>query len=225
MFLIAAFFAFRRQKLCTDCVVLIGDSITSRWSGLAPPKQLSGLQIINRGVPSEFTAQMFSRFNRDVVQLHPRVVVILGGTNDIAQTPLPLIEHNLASMAEFAEKHGIYVVLATLPPTGLATEERDPEKTPAGTIPHDEIVAHDGIATGHDDTLGHREIQTLNNWIKSLANQKNYALADYYSALADDSGYYLKGLTTDGVHPSAQGYERMEPLLRDAVQSAIHGAR
>jgi len=219
VFLIAVFLAFPRQKPCTDCVVLIGDSITSRWSGLAPPEQLSGLQIINRGVPSEFTAQMFSRFNRDVVRLHPRVVVILGGINDIAQTPLSLIEHNLASMAETAEHHGIHVVLATLPPTGLPAEEHDPDKTSAGIIPHDDIVAHDGITMGHD------EIQALNNWIKSFANQKHYTLVDYHSALADDRGNYLKGLTTDGIHPSAQGYERMEPLLRDAVQSAIHVAR
>jgi lysophospholipase L1-like esterase len=218
-FLAAVFLAFPRQKPCTDCVVLIGDSITSRWLGLAPPNQLSGLQVINRGIPGDFTARMFSRFNRDVVQLHPRVVVILGGINDIAQIPLPLIEHNLASMAETAEHHGIQVVLATLPPTGLPTEERDPDKPSAATIPHDEIVSHAGIATGHG------EIQTLNNWIKSFANQKHYTLVDYHSVLADDRGNYLKGLTTDGIHPSVQGYERMEPLLRDAVQSAIHVAR
>jgi lysophospholipase L1-like esterase len=218
-FLTAVFIAFPRQKPCTDCVVLIGDSITSRWSGLAPPNQLSGLQIINRGIPGDFTARMFSRFNRDVVRLRPRVVVILGGINDIAQIPLPLIEHNLASMAETAEHHGIQVVLATLPPTGLPTEEHDRDKPSAATIPHDEIVAHDGITTGHD------EIQTLNNWIKSFANQKHYTLVDYHSALADDRGNYLKGLTTDGIHPSVQGYERMEPLLRGAVQSAIHVAR
>jgi lysophospholipase L1-like esterase len=218
-FLSALFLAFPRQKPCTDCVVLIGDSITSRWSGLAPPRQLSGLRIINRGVPSELTAQMFSRFNRDVVQLHPRAVVILGGINDIAKIPLPLIEHNLASMAETAERHGIHVVLATLPPTGFSTEERDPEKTSAGTIPHDRIVVHDGVTTGHD------EIQNLNDWIKGFANQKHYTLVDYHSALADDRGDYLKGLTTDGVHPGAQGYERMEPLLREAIRSAIRDSR
>jgi lysophospholipase L1-like esterase len=217
--LAAVFLAFPRQKPCTDCVVLIGDSITSRWPNLTPTKQVSGLQIINRGVPGDSTAHMFSRFNRDVVQLHPRVVVILGGINDIAQVPLLLIEHNLASMAETAERHGICVVLATLPPTGLPTEEREPEKTSAGTIPHDEIVAQGGITRGHD------EIQTLNDWIKSFANQKHYTLVDYHSALADDHGNYLKGLTTDGVHPSVQGYERMEPLLCEAIRSAIRNPR
>ncbi len=68
---------------------------------------------------------------------------------------------------------------------------------------------------------GHREIQALNDWIKNFVNQKHYTLVDYHSVLADERGYYLKGLTTDGVHPSVQGYQRMEPLLRDAIQSAI----
>jgi lysophospholipase L1-like esterase len=143
---------------------------------------------------------MLSRFNHDVVQLHPRVVVILGGINDIERIPLPQIEQNLASMAETAEQHGIHVVLATLPPTG----EYDP----------DEI-------SGAEQISGHYQIQSLNNWLKNFADQKHYTLVDYHSALADDRGYYLKGLTTDGVHPTPEGYERMEPLLREAIQSAI----
>jgi lysophospholipase L1-like esterase len=222
---LAAYLAFPRQKPCTDCVILIGDSITSRWSGLVQHNPLSGLQIINRGAPGDSTAHMFSRFDRDVVQLHPRVVVILGGINDIKQIPLPLIEHNLASMAETAEHHGIHVVLATLPPTGLPTEEHDPEKPSAATISHDEIVAHDGITSGHDEIFGHDKIQALNNWIKSFANQKRYTLVDYHSTLTDDRGNYLKGLTSDGIHPSARGYERMEPLLREAIQSATRTCR
>lgn len=76
---------------------------------------------------------------------------------------------------------------------------------------------------GNDEIVGHGEIQTLNNCIRNFANQKHYTLVDYHSALADDRGYDLKGLTTDGVHPGEQGYERMEPLLREAIQNAIRG--
>jgi lysophospholipase L1-like esterase len=209
--LVAVFLAFPRQKPCNPaCVVLIGDSITSRWQSLAPPKQLSGLQIINRGIPSDSTSHMLSRFDHDVVQLHPRVVVILGGINDIARIPLPAIEQNLQSMAETAEQQGIHVVLATLLPTG----ECHPDKPWPGLIPdRDEIIS------------GHDKIQTLNNWLKNFANQKHYSLVDYHSALADDRGYYRKGLSADGVHPTAEGYERIEPLLREAIQSAIRSDR
>jgi lysophospholipase L1-like esterase len=209
--LVAVFLAFPRQKPCNPaCIVLIGDSITSRWQSLAPPKQLSGLQIINRGIPSDSTSHMLSRFDHDVVQLHPRVVVILGGINDIARIPLPAIEQNLQSMAETAEQQGIHVVLATLLPTG----EYHPDKPGSGLV------------TGRDEIIsGHDKIQTLNNWLKNFANQKHYGLVDYHSALADDRDYYQKGLSTDGVHPTAQGYERMEPLLREAIQSAIRRDR
>jgi len=102
--LVAIVLAFPRQKPCNPaCVVLIGDSITSKWQSLAPAKQLSGLQIINRGIPDS-TSHMLSRFNHDVVQLHPRVVVIVGGINDIERIPLAPIEQNLASMAETVGK-------------------------------------------------------------------------------------------------------------------------
>jgi len=205
VFLIAMLLVSPSQRACNPaCVVLIGDSITSRWQSLAEAKQLSGLQIISHGIPGDFTAHMVSRFDHDVIQLHPCVVVVLGGINDLAQTPLPRIEQNLASMAESAEQHGIHVVLAILLPTG----EYDPDQPPAA----EEMFAHD-------------EIQTLNNWLRNFANQKHYTLLDYHSALADDRGYYLKGLTSDGVHPSAQGYERMESLLRDAIQSAMLNGR
>jgi lysophospholipase L1-like esterase len=155
--LTTAFLAFPRQKPCHPaCVVLIGDSITSRWQSLAPAKQLSGLQIVNRGIPSDSTSHMLSRFNHDVVRLHPRVVVIPGGINDIERIPLPQIEQNLASMAETAQQHGIYVVLATLLPTG----EQNPDKPSAAHI------------AGQDDSVSGQSCSaTTNPNTKQLAQK------------------------------------------------------
>ena len=95
-------------------------------------------------------SHMLSRFNHDVVRLHPRVVVILGGINDIERIPLPQIEQNLASMAETAEQHGIYVVLATLLPTG----EQDADKPSAAHIAgrDDSVSGHNRIMFGHDQS-------------------------------------------------------------------------
>jgi len=176
------------------CVVLLGDSITSLWQGLAG--QLSGLRVINRGVPGDVTSHMRSRFERDVLALRPRVVVILGGINDLERVPLASIEQNLEAMAEQAERHGIRVVLATVPPAG----EHHPD--------------------GPEDP-DHGQIQALNRRIESLAERKRYTLVDYHSVLSDHRGYYLPNLSRDGVHPSLEGYERMEHLLREALEAAL----
>jgi lysophospholipase L1-like esterase len=127
--------------------------------------------------------------------------VILGGINDLTQIPLPAIEKNLTSMAETAEHHGIRVVLATLLPIG----EYDPVNP-----------------SSSEEIAGHQKIESLNDWLKNFAGQKHYSVVDYHSALADSHGYYQKGLSTDGVHPTDRGYERMEPILRQAIQAVVN---
>ena len=182
---------------------MIGDSVTSNWPQMSGPNQLAGLEIVNRGQPSDTTARMLSRFHRDVVQLRPRAVVILGGINDIRRIPLPSIERNLKEMARVANQRGIQVVVATLPPTGEYHQG-----TPA-------------LA----DSGAHDQIRALNDWIRDLAVRQHYGLADYHAVLSDERGFYLEGLTADGVHPSVQGYQRMEPLLCQAMESAVRSAR
>ena len=61
----------------------------------------------------------------------------------------------------------------------------------------------------------------LNSWLKSLAEQSHFAVADFYSVLADEHGSYQTGLTYDGVHATTDGYRRMELLLSQAVQNAL----
>jgi lysophospholipase L1-like esterase len=70
---------------------------------------------------------------------------------------------------------------------------------------------------------GHERIEALNRRIKSLAERKHSTLVDYHATLSDHRGYYLRKLTADGVHPFAGGYQRVEPLLREAVAAALFG--
>ena len=82
----------------------MGDSITDGWTlaGSYP-----GKPYVNRGIGGQTTPQMLIRFRPDVIDLHPKVVVILAGTNDIAGNTGPMsledIEANYASMAELAK--------------------------------------------------------------------------------------------------------------------------
>src|SRR6185503_10435476 len=64
-------------------VVFMGNSITEGWAksfGTLFP----GKPYVGRGISGQTTPQMLVRFRQDVVALKPKVVVILGGTNDIA---------------------------------------------------------------------------------------------------------------------------------------------
>src|SRR6516162_5672242 len=84
-------------------VVFLGDSITDYWK---LSDYFPGKPYINRGVDGQTTPEMLVRFRQDVIALHPQVLVVLAGTNDIAgvtgRTVNEDIEANYASMAELA---------------------------------------------------------------------------------------------------------------------------
>src|SRR5260370_5920342 len=81
-------------------VVFLGDSITEYWK---LPNYFPGKPYINRGVDGQTTPEMLVRFRQDVIHLHPKVVVILAGNNDISRVTAPTfnedIDANYASTA------------------------------------------------------------------------------------------------------------------------------
>ncbi|MGA8599231.1 MAG: SGNH/GDSL hydrolase family protein [Bryobacteraceae bacterium] len=180
-------------------VVFMGDSITDGW-GRKYGQFFPGKPYINRGISGQTTPQMLVRFRPDVINLKPKVVVILAGTNDIAGNTGPEtladIENNLTSMAELAHASGIKVVLASLTPVC------DYIKSQTTRRPPDQIVA-------------------LNDWIKSYCDKDGDVYLDYYSATIDERKMFKQDLTYDGLHPNAQGYEVMAPLAQAAITQAL----
>jgi len=73
-------------------VVFLGDSITQGWN---LDQSFPGKPYINRGISGQTTPQMLVRFRQDVIDLQPKVVVILGGTNDIAGNTGPMTSSRL----------------------------------------------------------------------------------------------------------------------------------
>ncbi len=181
-------------------VVFMGDSITDLW-GRQLGAFFPGKPYINRGIGGQVTAQMLVRFRPDVIDLKPRVVVILGGTNDIANRPdaatLKMVEGNLASMAELARVHGIKVVLASITPVS------------------------DYIKPDQTKVRSPEEILALNRWIKDYAAREHFIYLDYYSALLDANKALKKDFTFDGLHPNAAGYTAMAPLAQRAIDQAL----
>src|SRR4029077_17975440 len=68
-------------------VVFFGDSITDIWH---LDEYFPGEPYVNRGIGGQTTPQMLVRFRQDVVNLQPKVVIMLAGTNDIAGNTGPM---------------------------------------------------------------------------------------------------------------------------------------
>jgi lysophospholipase L1-like esterase len=176
-------------------VVFLGDDITEKWQGPFFP----GKPYINRGIERQTTPQMLVRFQQDVVELHPKVVVIQGGSNDLAGLTGPatevMIGQNLTSMTELAKANGIRVVLASVTPVCNCYSDQTPRR-PQGKI------------------IG------LNGWIKRYAASGGAVYLDYYSALANGRDF-KKELTADGLHPNEAGYRVIAPLAEEAISKAL----
>ena len=177
-------------------VVFMGDSITEGWVGKMPQFFVPGR--VGRGISGQTTSQMLLRFRQDVIDLHPAVVQIMAGTNDIAGNTGPTtnaqVQANIMSMVELAQAHGIRVILASIPPA-------DHFEWKPGLKPAPRIAA-------------------MNAWLKDYAKRVGATYADYWSAL--HVGDALNpAFGTDGVHPNEAGYAAMAPVANAAIKQAL----
>ena len=191
--------ALMPPRATEDRVVFMGDSITEIWKIEGPKGSFPNKPFINRGISGQTTPQMLVRFRQDVIDLKPKVVVILAGTNDLAGNTGPMTieetESNLASMADLASAHHIRVVLCSVLPTV------DFPWIP-GLKPAPKVLA-------------------LNAWIKSYAREKGYVYVDYHSAMRDEHDGLPAALSEDGVHPTPAGYAVMAPLAEAGIEQAL----
>lgn len=187
-------------------VVFMGDSITEGWGKRLAPSMpdpgpfFPGEPYINRGISGQTSPQMLVRFRQDVIDLKPKVVVILAGTNDLAENtgPMPLedTESNLQSMSDLATANGIRVVLCSV-------------------LPAKSFWWHPGIEPSV-------KIVELNKWIRAYAARRGFPFVDYYDAMADKDGGLRSDLSPDGVHPNARGYGIMAPLAEAGIAQALN---
>ena len=177
-----------------DRVVFMGNSITEFWENVHPDFFV-GKTYVNRGIAGQTTSQMLLRFRADVVNLHPKVVVFLGGTNDIAgntgDVSLDIIEDNIFSMIELATSNDISVVLCSVLP-----------------------VFDYSWSTGKEPA---EKIIELNEALRFYAETHGIAFVDFHSPMKDDRNGLRYELGEDGVHPNVDGYLIMEPLVEQAI--------
>jgi lysophospholipase L1-like esterase len=185
-------------------VVFMGDSITDSWK---LNEYFPAQPYVNRGISGQTTPQMLIRFRPDVIDLKPKVVVILAGTNDISGntglTTLAAIKGNLTSMVELAHANGINVVLSSVMPVS------DYNKNAAGTPIVRTVIRPPA------------QIDELNKWIKQFCADRKLVYLDYFSVMADEKGLLKADIANDGLHPNAKGYELIKPLAENAIKAAL----
>jgi lysophospholipase L1-like esterase len=179
-------------------VVFMGNSITEFW----PYNDTTFFKsngYVNRGISGQTTPQMLVRFRPDVIALHPGVVVILAGINDIAQNTGPIaledVFGNIATMVQLAQVNKIKVVLCSVLPA------IDFNWRP-GLEPADKIIR-------------------LNSMIKSYCIENDIVYVDYWTAMQDGHKGLDKKYSEDGVHPNLTGYKVMEPLVQEGIRKAL----
>lgn len=176
-------------------MVMMGDSITENWAR-ADDELFRFRRIVGRGISGQTSGQMLVRFRADVIDLRPRLVHILAGTNDIAGNAGPTspdaFQANVKSMVDLARANGIKVVLGAIPPAQSFFWR--PEVQPA------------------------QRINTLNDWLRAYADHEGLTFIDYHAALDDGQGGLSAEMAIDGVHPNRDAYAVMDALLIPAIE-------
>lgn len=180
-------------------VVLLGNSITDGWPRTRPDF-FKDNNLIGRGISGQTSYQFLLRFREDVINLHPAVVVINYGTNDVAENTGAYNEDltfgNVVSMVELARYNKIKVILTScLPAAGFSWRM--------------------SIENSMD------KIRHLNERVKAYAKENKIPFVDYFSAMVSEDGTGINpdyAYDTPGVHPNEKGYAVMESLLLPVIK-------
>ena len=182
-------------------VVFLGSSIFEFWKTTVP-EFFEGRPYLDRGIAGQISPQLLIRFRQDVINLKPKAVIILAGSNDIAgntgHVTNESIMNNIATMAELARLHHIKVILCEY-------------------LPVNEFPWHKGLEPA-------TKIVSLNKDIKAYALANNFTLLDYFSPLVDEHNGQKAELTKDGVHPNKEGYKIMAGVTEAAIKKALKNA-
>lgn len=184
-----------KSQNTTPNAVFMGDSITEGWFS-TDPIFFNDNNFVGRGISGQTTSQMLLRFREDVINLKPKKVVILAGTNDIAenngQISLEKVFGNIVSMAELAKANKIKVVICSV-------------------LPAYEYPWRKGLEPA-------KKVIALNKMLKDYAQKNHFTYVDYHTPLKDDKNGLPMELAEDGIHPTKLGYTKMEEILMKVLK-------
>jgi lysophospholipase L1-like esterase len=174
-------------------VVFIGDSLLEgNWSGTGIQAAFPAFVAVNAGIGGNSDDMMLARFQTDVLDQNPDLVLIWGSGNGLGVTMTPAqVEQDWAKMVTLARDAHIGVVIATLSPQG-------PPQT----------------------TTGNPDIRALNAWLAGYASQNSVVLADDYPVLVDSNDELKSEYNADGVHLTVAGHDAVAPVFNTALARA-----
>ena len=180
-------------------VIFMGNSITEGWVRTHPDFFKSN-GYIGRGISGQTSYQFLLRFREDVINLSPALVVINAGTNDVAENTQTYNEDytfgNIVSMTELAKANKIKVILTSVLPAAAFKWRMEIKDVP-------------------------QKIKSLNDRIEAYAKANKIPFVNYYKAMVDENQALNPQYTKDGVHPTGEGYDIMEPLIKAAIEKAL----
>ncbi|MDR6550610.1 GDSL-type esterase/lipase family protein [Paenibacillus qinlingensis] len=185
--------------------VFIGDSITHMWE-LNAYFGRDGRYIVNRGIGGDISSHVLRRFEADVIQLKPKVVVIKIGVNNFwaldgaitehkrtAEQIIPALVHDIQAMVVQAKAHGIIPVICSILPTNMPQSG--------------------------NNAIRNASICRVNEDLQKVASEHGAIYVDYHSRMVTDDGIQLRnGLADDGLHPHVIGYDIMADALREELK-------
>lgn len=182
-------------------VVFMGNSITDCWVDTVP-EFFAENSYVGRGISGQVSSQMLVRFRQDVINLSPKIVVILTGTNDIAENNGTItnegIMNNIISMCELAKLHNITPILCSILPCEHYYWLKNKNIYPAGRI------------------------MKINEMIKAYAEKNGYEYVDYHSEMTTPDGGLDAKYSHDLIHPNRKGYDIMMPIVKKSIDKVLN---
>ena len=180
-------------------VVFMGNSITDNWAYFHPDFFTEN-HFCGRGIGGQTSAHMLVRFTADVIELHPKAVVIMAGTNDVAHNdywvePKGVVE-NIVAMCTLAQTNGITPIICSIPPCSEFPWRKE-IKNPGQTI------------------------VDINKELKTYADSKGYLYVDFHTAFVDQNLGLPKSISEDGCHPNPDTYYTMEDMVLEAINNTL----
>ena len=187
-------------------IYFAGDSITRRWGTSDAPyrdlfdnwrRNFFGWNAANFGWGGDTVQNVLWRLsNGELDGVHPKVIVLLAGTNNIGAEP----RQGVAEQVVDDVSGGIAAILSVMR-----------RKAPAATV----ILT--GVTPRRDRDGGTSlmpTIDAINRRLASLAGGRKIRYIDINNRLADETGGLIGGMTVDGLHLSAAGYQVWADALK-----------